>query len=126
MPALMRIQKSRMWRVTHREREVLGRYAAVATSRRLPPMRSLAMVRALPLCMSSDTAIWARTSAISRETHSLVSAAKANYSSLHSRTCCGVEGVTRVSPGEEVRSEWQKQEAHGVWLRLPLELGAPL
>ena len=34
MPTLMRIQKSRMWRVGQREREVLGRKAAVATSRR--------------------------------------------------------------------------------------------
>ena len=38
------------------------------------------MVRASPLGMSKDAAVWASTSAISRETQSLVSAAKANYS----------------------------------------------
>ena len=44
------------------------------------------MVRALPLDMSKDAAVWASTSAISRETQSLVSAAKAKYSGFHSRT----------------------------------------
>jgi hypothetical protein len=48
-------------------------------------MRSLAMVRALPLDMSKDAAVWASTNAISRETQNLVTAAKANYSGLHSR-----------------------------------------
>ena len=39
-------------------------------------MRSLAMVRASLLGMNTDAAVWARTSAISRETQSLVRAAK--------------------------------------------------
>ena len=43
-------------------------------------MRSLAMVRASPLGMSREAAVWASTSATSRETQSLVSAAKADYS----------------------------------------------
>src|ERR1039458_7375107 len=99
MPTLMRIQKSRMCGVGQRERAVLGRKAAVATSRRLPWMRSLAMVRAAPLGMSRDAAVWARTSATSRATQSLVSAVKADYSGLHSRAGLGVEGVTRVTTG---------------------------
>jgi hypothetical protein len=93
MPTLMRIQKSRMWRVGQREREILGRKAAVATSRRLPWMRSLAMVRASPLGMSRDAAVWARTSATSRETQSLVSAAKANYSDSILERDVGLTGL---------------------------------
>ena len=85
MPTLIRIQKSRMWRVGQRERAVLGRKAAVATSRRVPWMRSLAMVRWSPLGINTDAAVWARTSATSTETQSLVGTAKADYSELHFR-----------------------------------------
>src|SRR5450756_958690 len=83
MPTLMRIQNSRMWRVGQREREVLGRKEAVSTSRRVPWMRLLAMVRASPLGMSREATVWARTSATSRAIQSLVRAAKADYFGLH-------------------------------------------
>jgi hypothetical protein len=74
-----------MWRVGQRERDVLVRKAAVATSRRVPWIRSLAIVRASPLGMSKDAAVWARTSATSGETQSLVLATKADCSVVHSR-----------------------------------------
>ncbi len=78
----MRIQNSRMCGVAQRAREMLGRKLAVATSNRMPWMRSLAMVRAGPLGMSTDTAVCARTSAVSKAIQSLVRAAKAEYSPL--------------------------------------------
>jgi hypothetical protein len=76
----MRIQKSRIWSVGHREREVFIRNAVVATSNRAPWIRSLVIVRPAPLGMSRDAAVWARTRATSREVQTFESAAKANYS----------------------------------------------
>src|ERR1700691_4833771 len=105
MPVPMRIQNSRIWRVWLREREILVRNAAVPTSRRVPWMRSLAMIRDTPLGMSSDAAVWARTSASSREAQSLASALKANYSRIDSRALCWEGGITKVThriPGEAV------------------------
>src|ERR1035437_8257456 len=59
-------------------------------------MRSLAMVRALPLGISLDAAAWASTSAIRTATHSFVDTAKADYSDLHSRLCWRIDCVTSV------------------------------
>src|SRR5260370_1844054 len=98
MPTLIRIQKNRMWGVEQHERAVLGRKAAVATSSRVPWIRSLAMVRASPLGINTDAAVWARTSAISTETQSFVGTAKANYSDLHFRACWRIDCVLLQYP----------------------------
>ncbi len=80
MPMLMNIQKSRIWSVEQRERDVFIRKAVVATSNKAPWIKSLVMVRPPPLGMSRDAAVWARTRATSKEVHIFGSAAKADYS----------------------------------------------
>src|SRR5260370_29010313 len=104
MPPVIRSQENRMWGVEHHERAVLGRKAAVATSNRVPWIRSLAMVRASPLGINTDAAVWARTSAISTETQSFVGTAKANYSDLHFRACWRIDCVRSEEHTSELQS----------------------
>ena len=82
---LIKIQKSRTWKVGQFERNVLGRKAAVATSSSTPWMMSLAIVRGPPLGISRDAATWARTRVVGTEIQIFIACGQGKCSGVHSR-----------------------------------------